>query len=105
MKGKVFYQDQRAGTIEQTDNGYMFTYDGDYLKWEGTRPVSQTLPLQELPFHSSTMFPFFDGLIPEGWLLDIAVETWKINPRDRMKLLLTVCRDCIGAVRIVEEKT
>ena len=47
------------------------------------------------------MFPFFDGLIPEGWLLDIAETNWKINQRDRMGLLLAFCKDCIGAVSII----
>jgi serine/threonine-protein kinase HipA len=46
------------------------------------------------------MFAFFDGLIPEGWLLDLAVRNWKLDPRDRMGLLLEACRDCIGAVHI-----
>ena len=47
------------------------------------------------------MFPFFDGLIPEGWLLDIATKNWKLNPNDRMGLLMTCCKDCIGAVGLI----
>jgi len=50
------------------------------------------------------LFSFFDGLIPEGWLLDIAEKNWKLDPRDRMGLLLACCRDCIGAVSIEEER-
>jgi serine/threonine-protein kinase HipA len=50
------------------------------------------------------MLPFFDGLIPEGWLLQIAVENWKLNPRDRMSLLLTLCRDCIGDIAIIQNE-
>ena len=46
------------------------------------------------------LHPFFDGLIPEGWLLDIAQKNWKIDSRDRMALLPACCRDCIGAVSI-----
>jgi len=46
------------------------------------------------------LFPFFDGLIPEGWLLNIAEMNWKINHKDRMGLLLTCCQDCIGAVSV-----
>ena len=103
MKGIVYYNDTRAGTIEQTDNGYRFQYDGAYIADGQSKPVSHTLPLQPGPYTSKTMFAFFDGLIPEGWLLDVAVETWKINPADRMTLLLTVCRDCIGAVKIINE--
>ena len=63
-------------------------------------PISLTLPLQEKPFTSKILFPFFDGLIPEGWLLDIAQNNWKLNPRDRMGLLIACCKDCIGAVSV-----
>ena len=71
------------------------------LKKKGT-PISLTMPVLALPYRSDNMFPFFDGLIPEGWLLDIAQSNWKINPRDRMSLLLACCKDCIGAVSIVD---
>ena len=67
-------------------------------------PVSLTLPKREEPYISSTLFPFFDGLIPEGWLLDIVVDNWKIDQRDRFGLLLCACRDCIGAVNIRDKK-
>ena len=103
MKGIVYYREQRAGVIEQTDDGYRFQYDSEYASDAKSKPVSQTLPIKSEAYTSKTMFPFFDGLIPEGWLLDVAVETWKINPRDRMTLLLTVCRDCIGAVKVIKE--
>ena len=49
------------------------------------------------------MITFFDGLIPEGWLLQIAVENWKLNPRDRMNLLLNLCNDNIGDLSIIKE--
>ena len=51
------------------------------------------------------MLPFFDGLIPEGWLLKIAVDNWKLNPLDKMNLLLTLCKDNIGDVSIVRDAT
>ena len=41
-----------------------------------------------------------DGLIPEGWLLNIASESWKINKLDRMGLLLACCQNTIGAVSV-----
>jgi serine/threonine-protein kinase HipA len=47
------------------------------------------------------LFAFFDGLIPEGWLLNITTKNWKINPNDRMGLLMTCCQDCIGAIGVV----
>ena len=100
-KAEVYLQERLAGMLEEHDNGYRFTYASDYLNSDGAAAVSLSLPLQEEPFEDKRLFPFFDGLIPEGWLLDIAENTWKLNPRDRMGLLLACCRDCIGAVSIV----
>lgn len=91
---------QLAGVLTEDDNGYHFKYQQEYLEQEKALPVSLTLPLQKDPFHSENLFPFFDGLIPEGWLLDIAHKNWKLNPRDRMGLLLATCRDCIGNISV-----
>jgi serine/threonine-protein kinase HipA len=102
--GKVLFEDKTAGIIWQDEEGYGFKYDRDYLQKVGATPVSWTLPLREEPYLSNTMIPFFDGLIPEGWLLDITVRNWKIDPNDRMGLLLTACKDCIGAVSILPEE-
>ncbi len=90
-----------AGILEEHDYGYTFTYDETYLKTEGASAISLSLPLQVEPYRDKRLIPFFDGLIPEGWLLDIAEQTWKLDPRDRMGLLLACCRDCIGAVSVV----
>jgi len=100
-EANVFWHDKTAGLLFEQDEGYVFQYFESYLSEPDARAVSFTLPLQKEPFLSKTMFPFFDGLIPEGWLLDVAVQTWKLNPRDRMGLLLTCCKDCIGAVSVM----
>ena len=100
-KAKVYMHDKLAGILTEDENGFQFLYDELYLKIADAEPVSLTLPLTENVYESKTMFPFFDGLIPEGWLLDIAQKNWKFNPRDRMEILLKTCQDCIGAVSIV----
>ena len=100
-KAEIHMQGRLAGMLEERDNGYVFAYSPDYLRFADAASISLTLPLQSGPFKDKRLFPFFDGLIPEGWLLDIAEHTWKLNPRDRMGLLLACCRDCIGAVSIV----
>lgn len=100
-KGKVYYKDLFAGIISEGDNGFGFSYDKNYLKLEKAKPISLTMPLQSEAYTSQVIFPFFDGLIPEGWLLDIAEKNWKIDERDRMGLLLTFCKDCIGAVSVI----
>lgn len=99
-QGRVFCNGIQAGIISEDDNGYSFVYDEEYLRDSASLPVSLTLPLQQEPFRSNVLFSFFDGLIPEGWMLNIAERNWKINRFDRMGLLLACCRDCIGNVSI-----
>lgn len=103
-QGEIWVNSKLAGILTEDDNGYNFKYQKSYLENEKVLAVSLTLPLQEEVFKSEYLFPFFDGLIPEGWLLDIAHKNWKINPRDRMGLLLTTCRDCIGNISIIEKE-
>jgi serine/threonine-protein kinase HipA len=100
-QAEVFYKDSFAGIIVESEDGYTFTYNGAYLASPAAKPVSLTLPIQTEPYKSKILFPFFDGLIPEGWLLNIAVSNWKINIRDRFGLLLTLCKDCIGCVSVL----
>ena len=104
MRSAEIHMDGRlAGILVEHDHGYTFRYDAAYLDTAGARAISLSLPLQREPYEDKRLFPFFDGLIPEGWLLDIAEQTWKLDPRDRMGLLLACCRDCIGAVSVVAQ--
>lgn len=103
-KAAIKIEDQLAGWLTQDEQGYHFVYDTVYVSTPNARPISLTLPMKESPYTSNVLFPFFDGLIPEGWLLDIAEKNWKLNPRDRMGLLLACCKDCIGAVSVEEVK-
>ena len=103
-KAKVYMYDSVAGILIENDEGFHFTYKAQYLESANSEPVSLTLPLREETYSSKILFPFFDGLIPEGWLLDIAISNWKLDERDRMSILLATCMDCIGAVSIEEIK-
>lgn len=98
----IYYQDDLAGILVETDDGeYEFTYDMEYVKSFPQRFLTFTMPVSEIKYRSNRLFPFFEGLIPEGWLLEIASKNWKINQNDRMGLLLACCRNCIGAVSVV----
>lgn len=101
-RASVYIRDEYAGSISETDEGYSFRYDSNYLNGEKPLPVSITLPLSDEEYRSNVLFPFFDGLIPEGWLLDVASRNWKLSKDDRFGLLLVCCRDCIGDISIRE---
>lgn len=101
-KAEVYMYDQFAGILTEDAFGYKYQYDQDYLNTPEAEAISLTLPLSDEPYLSNVLFPFFDGLIPEGWLLNIAQKNWKFDARDRMEILLKTCKDCIGAVSIKE---
>lgn len=103
-KAKVYVNSREAGVLTEDENGFTFRYHDEYLESEGAEAVSLTLPLRAEEYQDKVLFPFFDGLIPEGWLLNIAENSWKINQRDRMSLLLACCKDCIGAVSVIAEE-
>lgn len=98
----VYVRDVFAGTLKETDSGYSFVYDSEYLARENPSAVSLTLPVQAEEYTSKTLFAFFDGLIPEGWLLNVVSRNWKIDVRDRFGLLLVACKDPVGNVCIKE---
>lgn len=100
----VYVRNVYAGVLKETDIGYSFKYDAGYLQSENASAVSLTLPLHTEEYISKTLFSFFDGLIPEGWLLKVVTDNWKINSRDRFGVLLIACKDGIGNVSVREEK-
>ena len=100
----IYVRDQFAGILSETDEGYSFSYDTEYLNNPKASAVSLTMPLRSQPYQSRILFPFFDGLIPEGWLLEVVSKNWKINPKDRFGILLVACRDCIGNVSVRKEQ-
>lgn len=101
-KGKVYYNAHLAGIISETNEGeYVFQYDKEFVKAHSKEFITFTMPVTDKPYIDKRLFPFFEGLIPEGWLLDIASKNWKINRNDRMGLLLACCQNCIGAVSVL----
>jgi serine/threonine-protein kinase HipA len=100
-QARIYYENRVAGILTETDEGeYVFRYEADYVKEHPNDFITFSMPVSDVPYREKRLFPFFEGLIPEGWLLDIASKNWKINRNDRMGLLLACCRNCIGAVSV-----
>jgi serine/threonine-protein kinase HipA len=100
-KAIVKYNNIQAGVLKELDTGeYEFVYDEKYIQNHPDLFITFQMPVSNRSYSSKRLFPFFDGLIPEGWLLTIAAESWKINKNDRMGLLLACCQNTIGAVSV-----
>jgi serine/threonine-protein kinase HipA len=100
-QANVKYNNIQAGVLKELDTGeYEFTYDEQYIQNHPDLFIVFQMPVTKNAYRSKRLFPFFDGLIPEGWLLSIAAESWRINKNDRMGLLLACCQNTIGAVSV-----
>lgn len=101
-KAKIYRKGTLAGLLTEDGGEYTFKYEDTYLALSSSVAISLTLPLQRQAYISPVLFPFFDGLIPEGWLLDVALRNTDISVLDRMSLLLLCCKECIGSVSVEE---
>lgn len=98
--GKVFFNAVPAGIIQETAEGFSFSYLNDYCV-SGT-PIAYTLPLKKQPFMRKTLFPFFENLVSEGWLRQTQSRAQHIDENDRFGLLLANGKDLTGAVTVEE---
>ena len=102
-KANVFYDNELAGYLAETSSGYTFQYDPEFLK--KNIPISMSLLPREEPYQSKELFPFFKGLLPEGWYLEIVSATQKIDSKDSFGMLIgTASADTIGAVTVRKEE-
>ena len=102
-KANVYFKDDLAGYLLEINEGYIFQYDQKFLKKNIS--ISVSLPLRQEPYKSAEFFPFFKGLLPEGWYLDIVSTTQKVDPRDYFGVLAsTASIGTIGAVTIHKAK-
>lgn len=99
----IKYRNEYAGTLTETDEGeYIFQYDSVYVEKFPNQFLTFSMPVTNNTYVEERLFPFFEGLIPEGWLLEIASKNWKLKSDDRMGLLLACCENCIGAVGVYD---
>jgi len=99
-KVKVFFSAQFCGILEKKNAKYYFSYDYEYLSSGLSIPLSHSLPLQIEPFVSDQLFPFFAGLVAEGWLLRQQSFLEKVDAEDYLTLLAYNGEDLPGAVSV-----
>ena len=100
-KARVFIHGIEAGILEELKDGkYLFTY---FIKYQG-QPVSLTMPLTNKRYVLDVFPPFFEGLLPEGVLLEALLRKYKIDRNDYFGQLIQVGQDVVGAVTIEELK-
>ena len=99
-KADVFMQGKPAGILEEFEKGrrYRFIHFDDY----SGPPISLTMPVRERSFDFDRFPPFFDGLLPEGVLLEALLKRRKIDRHDYFSQIMAVGEDLVGAVTVRE---
>lgn len=97
-KARVNIHGQQAGVLQETADGltYLFEYTGGY----SGPPISLTMPTNSLMYQFSGFPPFFEGLLPEGIMLDGMLRRLKIDRNDYFSQLVAVGEDLVGAVTV-----
>jgi serine/threonine-protein kinase HipA len=103
-KGQVYYKDQKAGILNQLDNGsFVFQYDEQWFNDSSKPSISLTFPKNKMEFQWPTLFPFFFNLIPEGVNKRLICSKKRIDLDDYFGILLEVASgDTIGAVKVIK---
>jgi len=96
-KANVFFNDTLAGVLEElSDTQYRFIYHTDYHG----QPISLTMPTTQTVYEYNSFPPFFEGLLPEGTMLEVLLRKYKIDKKDYFGQLLQVGQDMVGAVTV-----
>lgn len=101
-KANVYFLGELAGVIEEVEKNkrYKFVYENDYTG----NPISLTMPVIKSEYLFESFPPFFDGLLPEGIMLEGLVRRLKIDSDDLFGQLMAVGHDMVGAVTVEEIK-
>jgi serine/threonine-protein kinase HipA len=99
----VFLNSRLVGQLRRAPSGATsFQYDGRWLAWEHTMPVSLSLPLQEDAYAGAPVTAVFENLLPDNDELRrrIAVRA-HAEGTDAYSLLSAIGKDCIGALEFL----
>lgn len=102
----VFVNGDKAGRLmeDKPGQGYIFTYDKDYLSSDRSA-ISVTFPKREEPYKSEYLFPFFSNILPEGANRKIICRALRIDEDDLFGILTAMAdKDFIGAVEVRKVK-
>jgi serine/threonine-protein kinase HipA len=91
-----------VGTLSLKGGRLRFAYTSPWLQNPHATPLSQSLPLQSLPFDDLSARPFFAGLLPEGKMRQLIAKQIQVSGQNDFALLDHLGGECAGAVTFLE---
>ena len=101
----IFLNGRLVGRLRRQASGAIdFEYDGAWLAWEHSLPVSLSLPLREDRFVGDPVIAVFDNLLPDSEQIRRRLaERVRAEGYDAYSLLAAVGRDCVGALQFLPD--
>jgi len=97
----VYFNDLYAGKIYETSEGFNFVYDSNYIL-TGI-PIGFNYTFKQTKYFSQSLFPIFENLISEGWLLNLQSNTQHIDKHDKFGILVNNGKDLIGSMVFLQK--
>jgi len=100
-KANIYFNGIIAGILEETSpDQYRFTYSPEY----NGEPISLTMPIKKTVYEFNQFPIVFEGLLPEGILLEALLRKYKLNKNDYFGQLLVTGKDLVGAITVEKIK-
>ena len=99
----VFLNGRRVGRLRKEASGSIdFQYEGSWLEWEHTFPISLSLPLREDRYVGTSVIAVFDNLLPDSNPIRRRLaERVRAEGDDAYSMLTAIGRDCVGALQFL----
>lgn len=98
-KANLYLRDDLIGRLEKISNKkYIFTYEDKWMK-NNKGGIGLSLPTDSKVYESEELLPFFDNLVPEGWLLSYAESIYKIDKKIDLDCYLLQAEKLLGQLR------
>jgi HipA-like protein len=100
-KAIVNFKGTPSGVLEEQNDGFVFRYEDSYFQNSTLKSVSVTLPKTQQIYQSTSLFPVFYNMLPEGANKEMICRALRIDENDFFGILLATAQyDAIGAITV-----
>lgn len=95
----VYLYGEHAGLLREDELGHLsFEYS------RAACPLSVRMPVREEPYESPYAEPFFENLTPEGDVLSLLAQKYRMSKKNTFSVLSLIGGECAGAVSLYPEE-